>query len=572
MSGSRSSCSIMILMFAAVSGGCIAPVEPRGELALSAVEHADMIVVNAKVWTGDAARPEASALAVRDSRFVEVGDEQTVRRRLGPQTRLVDAGGRRIVPGLIDAHVHLIQGGLHLSRLDLRGVANRGEFTAAVAERARHLGKSEWILGGRWSTESWPDPAQPTKEWLDGATADNPALLHRMDGHEALANSAALRIAGIDRAGPPDPPGGRIERAPSTGEPTGILKESAIDLVSAGVPPPSAAALRRALSAAIEEAHRHGVTTVHTMSAWKELAVLDEARAAGELTLRVCFYVSEEEWQGYLDRARAHAGDDWLRICGFKQFMDGSLGSRTAYMARPYADNSPEKPDWRGMLTAAAEKEGLLERVCQVIDAAGFTPAVHAIGDQANHLLLDLYEKTARTNGSRPGRRMRIEHAQHLLPADVGRFAALGVVASMQPQHKADDGRYAEKAIGAERCKTSYAFRSLLDSGALLAFGSDWPVVGLDPLEGIAAATSGRTIEGKPFLPEQDISIEEALRAYTTGGAAAGGDDDRLGRIAPGFLADFVILSGDILHPPPAGPTAIRVEETYVAGSRVWRR
>lgn len=539
---------------------------------MSATQYADLIVVNAKIWTGNATQPSAGALAVRDGRFVFVGDDQAAKHWLGPKTKLVDARGRRIIPGLIDAHLHLIQGGLHLSRLDLRPVASREEFVHAVAEYARGLRKGEWILGGRWSTESWPHPTEPTRQWLDGETTDNPALLYRMDGHNALANSAALRIAGIDREGPPDPTGGKIERDPATGEPTGILKESAIDLVTAHIPPPSAAELHRALAAAMEEAHRHGITTVHTMSAWNELAVLDEARAAGALSLRVRFYVSEDNWLEYLDRARLHQEDDRLRVCGFKQFMDGSLGSRTAYMTEPYADNPPDRPDWRGLLTAAAQDEPLLQRMCEAVDAAGFTPAIHAIGDQANHLLLDMYDKTAKTNGSRLGRRMRIEHAQHLLPGDVSRFVSQGVVASMQPFHKADDGRYAVKAIGADRCRTSHAFRSLIVSGAVVAFGSDWPVVSIDPLPGIRAAILGRTIDGKPFLPDGCISTAQALQAYTRGGAAAGGDEDRLGCIAQTFSADFVVLSRDLLSGSPADLAAAQTEETYVGGVQVWPR
>ncbi len=563
-------CLVLLLALLAITAGCAAPAAPHGESPLPSTQYADLIVVNARVWTGDMARPTATAFGVSAGRFVQVGDDQAARRWLGPRTKLVDARGRRIVPGFVDAHLHLIQGGLQLSRMDLRSVASRDEFIHAVAEYACGVREGGWILGGRWSTESWPNPAPPTRYWLDLAAAESPVLLHRMDGHEAVANSTALRIAGIDRAGPPDPPGGRIERDAATGEPTGILQESAIDLVTSRVPPPSAAEHRKALAAAIEEAHRNGITTVHTMSAWDELAILDQARVADALPLRVRFYVSEDDWLEYLDRAKAHQGNEWLRICGFKQFMDGSLGSRTAYMARPYADNAPDRTDWRGLVTAAAEKENFLQRMCDAVDGAGFSPAIHAIGDQANHLLLDIYEATVKANGARPGRRMRIEHTQHLLPGDIGRFAPFSVIASMQPLHKADDGRYAEKAVGAERCKTSYAFRSLLDSGAVIAFGSDWPVVSLDPILGIAAATSGRTIEGKPFLTEQSISVEEALRAYTVGGAAAGGDDDCLGRIAEGFLADFVILSGDILSLPAAVPAAISVEETYVGGSRVW--
>ncbi|MFH1418634.1 MAG: amidohydrolase [Planctomycetota bacterium] len=531
---------------------------------------ADLIVTNAKVWTADADRAAVTAFVVRDGRFVYVGDDDGVRRYEGSATRVVDAGGARVVPGMIDSHLHLISGGLNLDRLNLRNVPDRQAFIAAIAARAEALQPGEWILGGRWSTESWPDATQPTKEWVDSVTLRNPILLDRMDGHGALANAVALKIAGIDRDGPPDPPGGRIMRNPETNEPTGILKESAIELVERHVPESSSAEKMRALKAAMREANRYGVTTVHTMSPWSDVATLDAARASGELTLRVRPFIIEDDWREYIDRAKGYRADDWLRVVGFKQFMDGSLGSRTAYMAEPFADNPPHNPDNRGLLGEVMANEGRLQAMCNASDTAGFSPALHCIGDQANHMVLDIYAATQAANGPRGDRLMRIEHAQHLLPSDIPRFAALGVIASMQPLHKADDGRYAEKAIGAERCRTSYAFRSLLDLGALVAFGSDWPVVSLNPFLGIHAAVTGKTFDGKVFVPEQSITVEEALRCYAVGGARAAGDGAVLGQIKVGFLADFVILDRDVLSAPHGELKNTTVQATYVNGRCVW--
>jgi len=529
-----------------------------------------LLATHGKVWTGDPAHPRATAFVVRDGKFVYVGDDRTAAERAGKDAKVIDLEGRRVIPGLIDAHLHLISGGLQLSRLNLRHVANRRAFIDAIARRALQTPKGGWILGGRYSTESWPDPTQPNRAWIDGVTGDHPVLLSRMDGHGALANSVALKLAGIDRNGPADPPGGEIERDPKTGEPTGILKDAAIGLVGRHVPKPSEAQMDRALKAAMVEANSHGLTGVHTMSGWADVARLDRARKAGKLTLRVRLYVSEGEWKPYIDKIRRFGADDWIRIPGFKQFMDGSLGSRTAYMARPYDDNPPDQPNRRGLLREVAQEPGRLLRMCEDADAAGLNPAIHAIGDQANHILLDIYEKVITADGPRADRRFRIEHAQHLLPRDVGRFGRLGVIASMQPLHKADDGRYAERAIGAARCRSSYAFGDLLASGAHLAFGSDWPVVTLNPFPGIHAAVTGRTLDGKLFVPQQNITVEQALRAYTTGAAYATGDEARQGRIKAGYLGDFVILGEDPLEVSPEAIKDIGVKETYVGGRRVW--
>ncbi|GJQ26946.1 MAG: amidohydrolase [Phycisphaerae bacterium] len=538
----------------------------------------DLIVHNAAIWTGNPDQPEASVLAVRGDEFVYVGSEMPDPSRIGRHTQVIDAQQARIVPGLIDAHLHLISGGLQLTRLNLRDVPDRAVFIERVAARAKATPTGRWILGGRWSTESWPDPTQPNKSWIDPVTGDRPTLLHRMDGHGALANSAALKLAGITAEGPPDPPGGLIERDPKSGEPTGILKESAIELVSRHVPTPSAGELDTALAAAMHHANSHGITAVHTMSPWNEYAVLDRARKANRMTLRVRQYVSESDWRPLIGKVRRTRSDDWLRICGFKQFMDGSLGSRTAFMAEPYVDQPDHHGVLREVMYASGKDQpdaGHLTEMCRAAVEADLSPAIHAIGDQANRIVLDTYEQVRRSNESQSGAHrvpLRIEHAQHLLPDDIERFATLGVVASMQPLHKADDGRYALGAIGIERCRTSYAFRSLIDAGAVVAFGSDWPVVSLNPMEGIHAAVTGRTLNDQTFVPEQNITSEQALRAYTTGAAQASGDREKLGVIRPGALADFVILDADVLAIRAAAIRVVRVNQTFVGGRRVYAR
>lgn len=543
-----------------------------------------LLVFNAKVWTGNPNQPVADSFYIEGGRIRDVGTGLAEDERFAsmPGLQRMDAKGARVLPGLIDAHVHLIGGGLQLSRINLRDVPDRAAFVAAIAERARGTPKGEWILGGRWSTESWPDPAQPTREWIDAVTPDHPVLLSRMDGHGALANSVALRLAGIDAKAPADPPGGEIERDAATGEPTGILKDTAIDLVAARVPPPTDRELDAALKAAMVEAHRYGITSVHTMSAYSELGPIDRARDAGTLTLRVRFFISEDDWRDYLDRATAHRNDEFVRVCGFKQYADGSLGSRTAYMAEPYTDNPPDRNDWRGLPRRILLTEDGLPAMCKAADSKQFGSAIHAIGDKANQLVLNIYEEVKsnrppwekKSNPPKhtppPGGVLRIEHAQHLLPGDIERIASLGVVASMQPLHKADDARYAEAAIGAERCRTSYAFRSLLDAGAHLAFGSDWPVVSINPFLGVHAAVTALSLDGEVFVPEQKIKLEEALAAYTSGAAYAAGDELRLGQIAPGFAADFVVLDNDILAMPPDAVRGVTVRSTYVDGRQVW--
>lgn len=543
--------------------------------ACAAGTNHDLLVYNARIWTGDARHPEADAFLVRDGRFAYVGTQADARERISANARQLDAKGRRIVPGLIDAHLHLIGGGQQLAQLDLRSVPDRAAFIKAIAEAAdAKRGSGEWLLGGRWSTESWPDSSQPTREWIDDVTRDVPVLLYRMDGHAALVNTAALKIARIDEKGPADPPGGRIERDASTKAPTGILKESAIELVARHVPAPSDKMLDEAVRRATAHALAHGLTCVNTMENWRAFEAFDRARKRGELPIRIRQFVHETDWVAYLPRVEASRKDGRLRIVGFKEYADGSLGSRTAYMAKPYADAPATNPQNRGLLREAMLHQDRFERMCDRVMKAGYIPAVHAIGDEANHEMLDIYQAIKKKRGKseplidsavHPRLAPRIEHAQHLLPQDIRRFGSIPVVASMQPLHKADDGRYAEKAIGAERCKTSYAYRSLMDAGALVCFGSDWPVVSLDPFRGIHSAVTGETLDGKVFVPEQNISVREALKGYTINAARAAGDTE-LGKIARGMHADFVILDRDILSIPHDAIADTHVIATYVEG------
>jgi len=547
---------------------------------------ADLVITNAKIWTG--AQPsgaEPTGIAVVGDTIVAVGADAEVRTRVGANTKIIDAEGRRVIPGITDSHTHFISGGLSLSRLHLREVRGKQEFIAAVQSAAARTRKGEWVVGGRWSIESWDKPETPNRSWLDPVTGEVPVFLNRMDGHEAVVNSATLKLAGIDAAGPADPLGGEIERDPQTHEPTGLLKESAMNLVGRLIPEPSDAQRYEALLRAMKHANSLGVTSVHDMSALADVEVFRRAAAENAMTLRITAYLSVDEWSAHLDEVVKAAHDShspMFELVGLKGYMDGSLGSRTAYMREPYSDATPATPYPRGQLTAFASSQSFRQQVIQA-DAKGLQMAVHAIGDEANHLLLDAYEAAAKENlvlslegGAsdpsriRTSRRLRAEHAQHLLVSDIPRFASLGVVASMQPFHKADDGRYAEKAIGTERLKGSYAFRQLVDAGALVIFGSDWPVVTLNPFPGIDAAVNAKTLSGEVWLPAHSLTVVEALRAYTVSPPKAVHQELRLGTLEAGRLADLVILLDDPLTIPPSRLADVKPSHTIVGGKVVF--
>jgi predicted amidohydrolase YtcJ len=530
---------------------------------------ADLVLLNGKIWTVDPAHPRAEAVASIGSRIVAVGTNAEIKPWIGRATKVVDLDGRLVVPGFNDAHVHFLTGGRHLADVKLRDARSQGEFRDRIRDFAAKLPKGRWITGGDWDHENWSPAALPTRELIDPVTRDHPVFVNRLDGHMSLANSQALKLAGITRA-TPDPPGGAIVHD-SAGEPTGILKDAAMAAVERVIPPPTPGQMADAIRAAMRYAAENGVTSVQDMSAAPEvLAVYQKLLADGELTVRIYGAQPLAQWQR-LAAVGVHAafGSEKLKIGNLKGFADGSLGSTTALFFEPYLD-APNTSGLAGdeMIPESKMRDHILEA-----DRAGLQVSVHAIGDRANHIILGMYEEAERANVSRT-HRFRIEHAQHLRADDIPRFGKLGVVASMQPYHSIDDGRWAEKRIGPERARGTYAFRSLLDSGAVLAFGSDWHVAPMVPLLGIYAAVTRRTLDGKHpegWLPEQKIKVEEAIRAYTWGSAYASFDEKLKGTIAPGKVADMAVISDDLLTMDPAAIEKARVMMTIFDGRVIFQ-
>lgn len=534
-------------------------------LALACSTPPADLVVFGKTWTGDSTRPWAQAIAIAADTVVAVGESAAVARRVGPGTRVLRAGRGLVVPGLMDGHVHFLSGGYQLSSVDLRTADSPREFVARIKAFAEERKPGEWILGGDWDHERWPGAPLPRKEWIDSVTPRNPVFVSRLDGHMALANSLALRAAGITRA-TRDIAGGTIVRDPRTGEPTGILKDEAQTPVYAAVPATTPEQDDAALERAMRFAVSRGLTGVSAVSApWNEVAAILRARARGTLLLRFALYPPLADWARVADSLRARgAGDDWVRLAGVKGYVDGSLGSTTALFYEPYEDD----PSTSGLQTTNLDS---LRRWIGRADSAGLQVAVHAIGERANDILLAIYDSVARAHGPRD-RRFRIEHAQHLRPETVEHMARSGVIASMQPYHAIDDGRWAAKRIGA-RIRNAYVFRSLLDHDVVLMFGSDWTVAPMAPILGIYAAVTRRTLDGKHpggWVPEQKIGVEEALRAYTAGNAYGVFAEARRGRLAPGALADLVVLDQDLFAIPPESIQNVEVQATIVGGKVVY--
>jgi predicted amidohydrolase YtcJ len=524
-----------------------------------------LAVVNARVWTGDPRRPWADALAVEGDRIAAVGSGAAVRKLVTPSTRVLDARGMMLVPGFIDAHVHFLSGGFGLASVQLRDAGTPAEFIARIEAYAATLPAGAWITEGNWDHEQWGGEL-PRRDWIDSVTPNNPVWINRLDGHMSLANSLALRAAGVTRE-TGDVAGGTVVRYPD-GEPTGVLKDNATGLVNRVIPDPPPEQQDRALDAAMRFVAAQGVTSIHNMGSWADVAVFERAQRAGRLCTRIYAAVPLATWQRLRDRVAATGrGDGWLKIGALKGFVDGSLGSHTAAMLEPFSD----APSDTGLFVNAPDD---LYRWISGADGAGLHVIVHAIGDRANRVQLDIFERVARENGPRD-RRFRIEHAQHLHAADVARFARLAVIPSMQPYHAIDDGRWADKVIGQERARGAYAFRSLLDAGAPLAFGSDWFVAPPTPLEGIYAAVTRRTLDGRHpagWVPEQRITVEEALRAYTRSAAFAEYAEAEKGILARGMLADFVLIDRDLTRIPPETIREARVMLTVVGGRPVFER
>lgn len=520
--------------------------------ANNAQEPATLVFMNARVWTGNPDRPWAEAVAVTGERITAVGKSDDIAAYVSDDTRIIESTGMMLVPGFIDTHVHFATGGSSLASVQLRDAKTRQEFTQRIADYAGRIEPGEWILDGAWDHENWGGEL-PTREWIDAVTPDNPVWIYRLDGHMALANTLALKAAGVD-ADTPDVDGGEIVRD-GDGRPTGVLKDNAMWLLNEAVPAPGDALLERRIKAAMQHVASMGVTTVHDMSDWQSMAAYRRLHANDELATRIYSVVPLAEWQQLEAEVAEHGkGDDMLRIGGLKGFMDGSLGSHTAAFFEPFTDT----PEDSGFLINELDD---MRAWIAGADAAGLHVMVHAIGDRAIAELLDIYLDVAREHGDRD-RRFRIEHAQHIRPSDIDRFAAQDIVASMQPYHAIDDGRWADKVIGPERSKTTYAFRSLVDSGAHVAFGSDWFVAPAVPIYGIYAAVTRRTLDdANPdgWVPEQKISVEQALRAYTVEGAYASFDEDKKGAIRAGLLADMVLLDRDL-----TAIDAARIRDTSV--------
>lgn len=547
---------------------------------------ADVVLLNGKIWTGGSSAsgatdrsfgPWIEAVAILDGRFIAGGTTEQMRSAIAPRTQVIDLQGRLALPGFIDDHVHFMDGGFQLLELDLKHTRDEAEFARLIGEKAKTLPPGRWIEGGDWDEEAWPDAKLPTREMIDAVTPANPVWISRYDGHAALANSLALKLAGVTRQ-TPDPPSGLIVRDPKTGEPTGVFKDAAQALVERAIPRPSEPEFEEALRAGLAEAARVGVTSVEDISVGSnspnggftgEIRLLRRAELEGWLTCRFYEITPIARWRNLAEAGISRdMGSDFLKLGAVKAFADGSLGSRTAWMNAPFSDD----PGNTGLPQSLMNPPAKMEAEARGADAAGIQIAIHAIGDRANGESLEIY---AKLGGSDPrAHRFRIEHAQHLRREDFARFGKLGVVASMQPYHAIDDGRWAGKRIGRERARWSYAWKSILDAGAPLAFGTDWPVAPLDPLLGIYAAVTRATLDGKNpggWFPEERLTLEEALRAYTQGSAYAAFQENEKGTISPGKLADIVVLSDDLFKIPPEKIKDARVVMTVVGGRIVFR-
>jgi predicted amidohydrolase YtcJ len=533
---------------------------------------ADLIITNARVWTVDKAHPTAQAVAVLGDRIIAVGSNADVEPLRSSATKVIDAGGKLLLPGFNDAHVHFVGGGLQLDSVQLNDAASTEEFVRRIGEQAKKIPKGEWIQGGDWDETKWSPPSLPTKEMIDGVTPDNPAFLGRYDGHSALANSAALRLAGITSQ-TPDPPGGIVVRD-AQGNPTGDLKDAAKDLVLKVIPPLSHDERLRAMRRALEYAASLGVTSVQHMNdeesdSFADIRAYGELLQSGELTTRVYVAPAISDWQSLTKIGVRHAfGSSFLRIGALKGFADGSLGSGTAYLFDPYSDD----PRNSGLLRNQMQPLSQMRNWMMQADAAGLQICTHAIGDRAISMILDLYSDVVKAHGGAE-RRFRIEHAQHMAERDFGRFAQLDVIASVQPYQAVDDGRWAEARIGHDRASRTYAFRTFLNHGVHLAFGTDWDVAPLNPLLGVYAAVTRATLDGKNpngWFPEQKLTVAEAVEAYTLGSAYAEFQEKEKGSITPGKLADMVLLSGDIFSIEPAKIKDMKVLKTIIGGKVVW--
>lgn len=580
-------------LLAAVSAATV-----EGQEEEPPVRPANLILVNARVWTLDPDQPEAQAVAIRGQRIIKVGTNEEVRRLArSDYTRVIDLRGRLVLPGFIDNHTHFAAAGRLLLGLNLLDVNDPDAFRGRVQAAAARLPAGAWLTGGDWgayaqwgqaSTGQTPAAEKkepeflPTKTLIDSVTGDHPALISRFDRQVYLANSLALLAAGITRE-TPDPEGGEILRD-ADGNPTGLLRGAAADLVEEVIPPPSHEQRKAEALRALDEAHRWGVTSLHdNVADFETLELFKELQREERLTARVWARMWLSEWEKVRDYIRSYRvpaatggwGDQYIRLGGLKAWVDGIMGNSTALFFEPYAN----QPDNRGNLRDVMFPEGNLYRLLHDADLAGFTITVHAIGDHANRILLDTYEKVFAENPPRD-RRFRVVHAQVVHPDDFARFGKLGLIAEVQPYHCIDDMRWMEERIGRERARGAYAFRSLIEGGATMSFGSDWPGTNasyypINPLLGIYAAVTRQTLSGQPpagWFPEQRVTMEEAIRFFTLANAYATFEENIKGSLKEGKLADVVVLDRDILSRPPKELLETQVLYTIFDGRIVYEK
>jgi predicted amidohydrolase YtcJ len=533
-------------------------------ISCSHQQVADKIYINANIWTGDPVNETASAIAIKDTAIIYVGNDYDAYK--GNNTQIIDVNGKMIVPGFIDNHTHFLSGGYQLASVNLRNAKTEKDFISTLKEYATTHNDDRWIQGGDWDHEAWGGEL-PTKKWIDSVTGNHPVFINRYDGHMALANSIALKLAHVDK-NTPNPAGGEIVRDANR-EPTGVMRDDATELIEKVIPPPSEAELDECLQRAITEAFEHGVTQVHDMSSyggWPDMGTYRRAHANNKLDLRIYSFVPIRTWARLDSFVKKEGwGDNMLRWGGLKGFVDGSLGSTTAWFYKPYLD-APTKTGLQVTDT------NLLRKWILSADSAGLHIATHAIGDKANNFILSVYEEAEKKTPN-PDHRFRVEHAQHLTQMDIPRFAVLHVIPSMQPYHAIDDGKWAFKRLDSARLKGTYAFKSLLADGANVTFGSDWTVAPLDPIAGIYAAVTRRTLDDKNpngWFPEEKISVEQALKCYTSNNAYAGFQENKLGMLKAGMFADFVVLSDDIFKIAPEKIRDIKVLRTIVNGKEVY--
>jgi len=536
-------------------------------ISCSQQKSADRIYINAKIWTGDSANDRATAIAIKDSVIIYVGNDYKAYR--GTDTKIIDIDGKMIVPGFTDNHTHFLGGGYQLASVNLRNAKTQQDFISTLKEYATAHNDDRWIMGGDWDHEAWGGNL-PTRQWIDSVSGNHPVFVQRYDGHMSLANSIALKLAGINK-NTANPAGGEIVKDPKTGEPTGVLKDGATDLVGRVIPEASQDELDEYLQRAVQEAFEHGVTQVNDMSSyggWADMGTYRKAHANNKLDLRIYSFVPLRTWAKLDSFVKKEGwGDDMLHWGGLKGFVDGSLGSTTAWFYKPYLD----APTKTGLQITDTND---LRKWILSADSAGLHIATHAIGDRANDFILNVFEEAEKKTPNKD-HRFRVEHAQHLTPMAIQKFADLHVIPSMQPYHAIDDGKWAFKRLDSARLKGTYAFKSLLADGANVTFGSDWTVAPLDPIAGIYAAVTRRTLDDKNpngWFPEEKISVEQALKCYTANNAYACFQENKLGKLKTGMLADFVVLSDDILSIAPEKIRDIKVLRTVVNGKEVWVR